>query len=134
MGFACPPRSPPRRRTRTAVAVAITGDEGIAYNGRARDRESTGRPASSSIVLNDASLSLIRIKLEANGAPGSALDLRETDFATLARGFGCAGEIARTPQELADAVDGALARERSTVIDARLAGSEYGALLKVIRG
>jgi acetolactate synthase-1/2/3 large subunit len=134
MGFALPAAIAAAAANPDAVVVAFTGDGGLAYNLAELETAQRLGVRVVVIVFNDSSLSLIRIKLEANGGPGSALDLRETDFAALARGFGCAGEIARTPQELAGAVGAAVARERSTVIDARLAGSEYGALLKLIRG
>jgi acetolactate synthase-1/2/3 large subunit len=134
MGFALPAAIAAAAANPDAVVVAFTGDGGLAYNLAELETAQRLGVRVVVIVFNDSSLSLIRIKHQANGGPGSALDLRETDFAALARGFGCAGEIARTPQELAGAVGGAVARERSTVIDARLAGSEYGALLKLIRG
>jgi acetolactate synthase-1/2/3 large subunit len=85
-------------------------------------------------VFNDSSLSMIRIKHEARGRPRAPLDLGETDFAALARGFGCAGETARTVRELSGALDRAADAGHSTLIDARVDGAEYGALLKVIRG
>jgi acetolactate synthase-1/2/3 large subunit len=134
MGSALPAAIAAAAANPDAVVVAFTGDGGLAYN--LAELETAQRLGIRVVVVvfNDSSLSLIRIKLEANGGPGSALDLRETDFAAVARGFGCAGEIARTPEELAGAVGSAVARDRSTVIDARLAGSEYGALLKLIRG
>jgi acetolactate synthase-1/2/3 large subunit len=114
--------------------VAFTGDGGLAYN--LAELETARRLGVRVVVVvfNDSSLSLIRIKQEAGGRPRAPLDLGETDFAAAARGFGCEGEIARTSRELSDAMGRALARERSTVIDARVSGREYGPLLKVIRG
>jgi acetolactate synthase-1/2/3 large subunit len=134
MGYALPAAIAAAAVNPDAVVVAFTGDGGLAYNLAELETAQRLGVRVVVVVFNDSSLSLIRIKLEADGGPGSALDLRETDFAALARGFGCAGEIARTPQELGDAIGAAVARERSTVIDARLAGGEYGALLKLIRG
>ncbi|WP_028060200.1 thiamine pyrophosphate-binding protein [Candidatus Solirubrobacter pratensis] len=134
MGFAVPAAIAAAALDRDAVVVAFTGDGGLAYN--LAELETARRLGVRVVVVvfNDSSLSLIRIKLQATGRPGTSLDLAETDFSALARGFGCEGEIARTPQELSDAMARALAREHSTVLDARLSGLEYGPLLKVIRG
>jgi acetolactate synthase-1/2/3 large subunit len=134
MGFALPAAIAAAMANPDAVVVAFTGDGGLAYN--LAELETAQRLGIRVVVIvfNDSSLSLIRIKQEAGGRPRAPLDLGETDFAAAARGFGCEGEIARTSRELSDAMGRALARERSTVIDARVSGREYGPLLKVIRG
>ena len=134
MGFAVPAAIAAGVAHPDAPAVAFTGDGGLAYN--LAELETARRLGVRVVVVvfNDSSLSMIRIKHEAAGHAGAALDLGETDFATVARGFGCAGETARTERELSDALNRALARDRSTVVDARLSGREYGSLLRVIRG
>jgi acetolactate synthase I/II/III large subunit len=134
MGFALPAAIGAALAHPEATVVAFTGDGGLAYNLAELETAQRLGVRVVVVVFNDSSLSMIRIKHEARGRSRAALDLGDTDFAALARGFGCAGETARTVGELSDALARAVAADRSTVVDAVLPGREYGELLKVIRG
>jgi acetolactate synthase-1/2/3 large subunit len=134
MGYAVPAAIATALANPTAVVVALTGDGGTAYN--LSELETAARLGAKVIVVvfNDASLSLIRIKHEANGYGREPLDFSSIDFATVARGFNVTGTTVTTATELQDALDDALARNSSSVIDVRVTGREYSATLAAIRG
>ena len=86
------------------------------------------------VVLNDASLSLIRVKQEDLGYQREGVDYAPTDFALYGRAHGVHSVRAETEEQVDAAVGEALAAQGTTVIDVRLRGSEYGAMHRVIRG
>ena len=88
MGFAVPAAVAAARH---GLAVAITGDGGMAYG--AFELETAVRLGARVlvVVIDDASLSLIRIKHEAKGHDRSSLDFGPVAFAALAAGLGVAG-------------------------------------------
>ena len=131
MGFAVPAAVAAARH---GLAVAITGDGGMAYG--AFELETAVRLGARVlvVVIDDASLSLIRIKHEANGRPRAALDFTRTRFDVVAAGFGLQGVRASTDPELRAALEAAIGHEQSTLIDVQLSGAEYGKTLRAIRG
>jgi acetolactate synthase-1/2/3 large subunit len=86
------------------------------------------------VVLNDAGLSLIRIKQEAKGYTRRPLSFGRTDFAQLATAHGVRGVTATTADDLRAAIRAALAAPGSAVIDVHTTGTEYAATLTHIRG
>ena len=85
-------------------------------------------------MLNDASLSLIRIKQEDKRYRRLAVDFSPTSLAQAGPALGVAGSCVSDADDLRAAVREALAAPGSTVVEARLAGSEYRELQRVIRG
>ena len=134
MGFAVPAAIGAALERPGSVALALTGDGGMAYH--AAELETARRAGARVIVVvfNDASLSLIRIKHEANGRSRAPLDLGDVRFDRWAAALGAHGSRAETVAELAGAVRDALARPGSTVIDVRMDGDEYAETLEVVRG
>jgi acetolactate synthase-1/2/3 large subunit len=134
MGFAVPAAIGAALARPESPVIALTGDGGMAYH--AAELETARRAGARVIVVvfNDASLSLIRIKHEANGHARAPLDLGDVRFDQWAAALGAHGARAATAHELAAAVRGALARPASTVIDVRMDGDEYAETLEVLRG
>lgn len=84
------------------------------------------------VVFNDSGLSLIEIKQGAAHGGRDAVGYRTTDFAALAETMGVAGTIARSADEVSDALTGPWDRPR--LIDARIDPSHYRHLIRVTRG
>ncbi len=128
MGFAVPAAIAAALADPDAVSVAITGDGGFAYHGFELETAARLGARVIVVVINDSSLSLIRIK------GGSALNFGTVDFRRIGEGLSAAGAVVTGESELRVAVRGALARPGSTVIDVRCDGREYGETLRAIRG
>jgi len=86
------------------------------------------------IVLNDASLSLIEIKQHARRLPPAGVALGAVKWAALAESLCVAGFEAATEPELSRALDGAAAVQGPSLIEVKVDRSVYGEMLKVIRG
>ena len=131
MGFAVPAAV---AAARDGLALAITGDGGMAYG--AFELETAVRLGARVlvVVIDDASLSLIRIKHEAKGHDRSALDFAPVVFAAVAAGFGVASWTVDDEGALRRALREALADGGPALIDARLSGAEYARTLEVVRG
>ena len=134
MGFAVPAAIAAARERPDAPAIAITGDGGMAYHGFELETAVRCGARVVVVVIDDASLSLIRIKHEAKGHPRRQLDFGPVGFAGFAAALGVAGATVETPAELRAATRAAIASPRSTVIDVRLSGDEHRATLDAIRG
>ncbi len=132
MGFAVPAAL--AAACQHGFAVALTGDGGMAYD--AFELETAARLGLKLIVvvLNDASLSLIRIKHEAKGHDRGRLDFGPVRFDALAAALGVTGVAVSEEDELRNAVRAAVERDGPTVIDVRLSGAEHARTLQVIRG
>jgi acetolactate synthase I/II/III large subunit len=131
MGFAVPAAV---AAARDGLALAITGDGGMAYG--AFELETAVRIGARVlvVVIDDASLSLIRIKHEAKGYERSSLDFGPVAFEAVAAGLGVASWVADDEPALRAAVRAALAAGGPALIDARISGSEYARTLEVVRG
>jgi len=128
MGFAVPAAIAAALADPDGVSVAITGDGGFAYHGFELETAARLGARVIVVVINDASLSLIRIK------GGSALNFGTVDFGRIGEGLGVAGAVVTGEAELRIAVRDALARPAGTVIEVRCDGREYGETLRAIRG
>jgi acetolactate synthase-1/2/3 large subunit len=131
MGFAVPAAV---AAARDGLALAITGDGGMAYG--AFELETAVRLGARVlvVVIDDASLSLIRIKHEAKGHDRSSLDFRPVSFDAVAAGLGVASWVAEDDATLRRALREALSSGGPALIDARCSGAEYGRTLEVVRG
>jgi acetolactate synthase-1/2/3 large subunit len=134
MGFAVPSAVGAALANPDAIAVAFTGDGGMAYH--ADELETATRSGAKVIVVvfNDSSLSLIRIKQEMHGPAQQPLRFGLSRFDLLAQAFGVRGVVATTETELRQALAEAVVQAGSTVIDVRTSGREYGDTIRVIRG
>jgi acetolactate synthase-1/2/3 large subunit len=77
------------------------------------------------VVLNDASLSLIKLKQSRMGMKPQATDFKSPRFDVIAGGFGARGVRVDTLEAFANALAAAVAARRFTVIDAMIDPAEY---------
>jgi len=134
MGYALPAAIGAALSHPERLAVAVSGDGGMAYH--LAELETAARVGARVVVvvINDASLSLIRIKQEAKGRDRSPLDFTRSDFASAAESFGAVGARVDDVDGLVAALRAAAQRAQSTLIDVRTTGAEAAATLKVVRG
>ncbi len=133
MGFAVPAALAAALADPAAPVIAFTGDGGFLLH--AAELETAVRLGARIlvVVLNDAGLSLIRIKQEDRRYRRTAVDFGPIDAAGLGRALGTAGVVARSAGEVSAAVGEALGAPGPTVLDVKLTGAEYGELQRVIR-
>ena len=86
------------------------------------------------VVLNDSSMSMIEVKQRRRQLPPRGMDYVPTDFAAVARGFGCTGIRVEVPGELAGALRKAFSSERPVVVDVAVDRHGYDAMLRALRG
>jgi acetolactate synthase-1/2/3 large subunit len=134
MGFALPAAIGAALVDRSRPVVALTGDGGLLMCAGELLTAAREKARVIVIVFNDASLSLIEIKQRARRLPPAGISLGEVKWTTLAEGFGIPAFVASTDEELARAIERALACDGPSLIDARIDRSTYGDVLKVIRG
>nr|WP_303648705.1 thiamine pyrophosphate-dependent enzyme [Haloarchaeobius litoreus] len=101
--------------------VAVSGDGGIGYH--ISDLETAVRDDLPVVVVvwNNQSLASSKASQLTNYGVDISTDFEpETDYAAVARGFGCAGSVVTDPAELADELADALARDRPTLLDVQV--------------
>ena len=114
--------------------VAFTGDGGFVLHGAELETARRLGARLVVVVLDDANLSLIRIKQEDRELPRAAVDFGPVAFADMARALGVRGTRAETAPELRAAVRDALAADGPTVVHVPVTGAEYRELVRRIRG
>ncbi|MDQ1466246.1 MAG: acetolactate synthase large subunit, partial [Actinomycetota bacterium] len=134
MGFAVPAAVAAALARPGEPVVVFTGDGGFLLHGSELETATRLGVKIVVVVLNDASLSLIRIKQEDKQYRRLAVDFSSTTLDAIGPALGAAGSSASGTDELRAAVREAFAAPGSTVVEARLAGSEYQELQRVIRG
>ena len=132
MGFALPAAigsafAEPGRRT-----VCFVGDGGLGMCLAELEVLARCRLPITVVVFNDSTLSLIKHKQGLEQGDESAVSYAEMDFANIARNMGIPGMTAKNQTELAAAL--AEAGQGPMLVDARIDGSSYGQILKVLRG
>jgi acetolactate synthase I/II/III large subunit len=125
MGYALPAAIGAALAAPEEVVLAFTGDGGFTINAAELETAARLRVKVIVLVLNDSSLSLIRVKQEEGRLARSNVDFLRSDFARVAEGFGATGARASSEAELRDALRAALAAMTTTVIDVAIDGSEY---------
>jgi acetolactate synthase-1/2/3 large subunit len=133
MGYALPAAIGAALTAPREAVLAFTGDGGFTIN--ATELETAGRVSARMIVLvlNDSSLSLIRVKQEKNRQERSNVDFVRSDFARLAESLGVNGASASNEAELRRALGAALGADATTVIDIQIDGSEYAETHRRVR-
>jgi len=119
---------------RARPVVAIIGDGGLLMCAGELLTAAREKLRIMTIVFSDASLSLIEIKQQARQLPPAGVALGAVRWAALAESFGVAGFVASTDDELAAAIDQAAACNGPSLIEATIDRSNYGAMLRAIRG
>jgi acetolactate synthase-1/2/3 large subunit len=134
MGFALPAAIGAAIADRGRPVVALTGDGGLLMCVGELLTAVREKLRIIVIVFSDASLSLIEIKQQARKLPAGGVALGDTNWPALAESFGAAGFRASSESELAAAIAQASAHDGPSLIEAKIDRSNYGRMLKAIRG
>lgn len=134
MGYAVPAAVGAALARPGEPVVAFTGDGGFLLHGSELETAARLGARVIVVVLNDASLSLIRIKQEDRRFRRLGVDFSTAALADVGAALGAHGVSVAGVDELRTAVRAAFARPESTVIEVRLSGGEYRALQRAIRG
>lgn len=134
MGYAVPAAVAAALARPGEPVIAFTGDGGFLLHGSELETAARLNAKVIVVVLNDASLSLIRIKQEDLRFRRLGVDYSPARLADVGRALGAEGAQVSDTDGLKSAVRDALARSGSTVIEVQLTGDEYRALQHAIRG
>lgn len=134
MGFAVPAAlgswlEEPDRHT-----IAVTGDGGMMMCLAELSTAARLNAALTVVVLNDAALSLIDIKQQRQQRPPLGVRYPRADFATAARGMGCASWSVAALDPLEFALTEAFEAEGPTLVDVSVDPSGYRDQLLALRG
>jgi acetolactate synthase-1/2/3 large subunit len=87
------------------------------------------------VVFNDSSLAMIGVKQRQRKFPAAGVDYAQaTDFAAVARGFGCRGYRVEKGGDLAPALADAMRGAGPAVVDVVLDPAPYDEQLRALRG
>ncbi|WP_135829332.1 thiamine pyrophosphate-binding protein [Halorussus halobius] len=99
--------------------IGVAGDGGFTMTMTSVETAVEQGVAPTFVVLNDTSLGMVR-QMQDGEDDIAGVEFHDTDFVTVAEGFGANGVRATTPDELADALREGKASDVPTVIDARI--------------
>lgn len=134
MGFALPAAIGSALAEPERPVTAFTGDGGLMMcTGELGTAAQYGCKLTV-VVFNDSSLTLIGAKQRRRQLPNAGVDLSPTDFAAVARGFGCLGYRVERPEELAPALASAFASSRPAVVDVVVNPHSYHSQIISLRG
>jgi acetolactate synthase-1/2/3 large subunit len=134
MGFALPAAIGAALADRARPVVALTGDAGLLMCVGELVTAVRERLRIIVIVFSDASLSLIEIKQQARQLSPAGVALGAIDWPRLAESVGMAGLAAGSEVELERAVEQAIGSGAACLIEATIDRSNYGAMLRAVRG
>jgi acetolactate synthase-1/2/3 large subunit len=81
------------------------------------------------VVLNNAGYQQVAMYMDRYVGSTYGCPIQEIDAAKIAESFGCDGYRARTPNELAHAIEQAVANRRPAVIDVKVTGENLDDLM-----
>ena len=117
-----------------APVIALTGDGGLLMCAGELLTAARERLRIIVVVFNDAALSLIEIKQQARQLRPGGVALGDVRWRAVAEGFEIPSFGASTDDELAQAMAAALRIDGPSLIEAKVDRSNYGAMLRAIRG
>lgn len=135
MGYALPAAIGLAHAEPFRPAVAITGDGGLGMC--SAELETAVRVGHRTVVflMNDAQLSLIKIKQEARGHQPRGVGYGPTDWQAIAGAYGARAHRAETPDELLQVLKEAAKQPRGVdLIEVVLAPDGYPGLMETVRG
>jgi len=132
MGFALPAAIGAALARPGEPVLALTGDGGLSMVLAELETVARLHLPITVVVFNDAALSLIEIKQQANQGGSRTVRYRPVDFAAIAVGLGLDSMVAADGNELADALAGSW--ECPRLIDARIDPADYTHLIAATRG
>jgi acetolactate synthase-1/2/3 large subunit len=134
MGFALPAAIGAALVDRDRPVVALTGDGGLLMCAAELLTAARERLRIIVIVFSDASLSLIEVKQQERRYPAAGVALGAIGWPALAGAFGVTAFCAASEAQLERAVEQAMARPGPSLIEARIDRSNYGRMLRAVRG
>jgi len=134
MGFAVPAALASWLEQPDRHTIAVTGDGGMMMCLAELSTAARLGAAMTVVVLNDAALSLIDIKQQRQQRPPLGVRYPRPDFATAARGMGCASWTVATLDPLEFALAEAFETEGPTLVDVSIDPSGYREQLIALRG
>jgi acetolactate synthase-1/2/3 large subunit len=134
MGFALPAAIGSALTEPQRPVIAFTGDGGLMMCASELATAAQNHCKLIVIVFNDSCLTLIEAKQRRRQLPNAGVNLSEVDFASVARGYGCAGFRVETSDELKPALLAALAEEGPVVVDIVVDPSPYHEQIISLRG
>lgn len=134
MGFAVPAALASWLEQPDRPTIAVTGDGGMMMCLAELSTAARLNAALTVVVLNDAALSLIDIKQQRQQRPPLGVRYPRADFATAARGMGCASWTVATLDPLEFALAEAFETEGPTLVDVSIDPSGYRDQLAALRG
>ena len=114
--------------------VAFTGDGGLMMCASELATAVQSGCKITVIVFNDSSIALIGVKQHQRKLGRAGMDYTPTDFAQVAKGFGCEGFRVTQPAELRETIARALASDRPALVDVVVDHAPYKDLVKSLRG
>lgn len=134
MGFALPAAIGAALLDRTRRVVALTGDGGLLMCLAELGTAARERLKVTTIVFNDRSLSLIRIKQERLGYPAAGMSLDGVDWQAAAAMFGVPAWRARNDDEMARSLEAAAGADGPALVEAVIDPGSYPETLRALRG
>jgi len=117
LGFALPAAIGAKLAAPDRPVVAIAGDGGVLFTATELATAVQEKLAIPLVVVNNQGYGMIKKQQVKRYGEGVAVDLDAPDFVTFAEAFGAGGERVNTPEQLADALERALAAAGPTVIE-----------------
>ncbi len=134
MGFSLPSAIGAALAEPSRTVVAFTGDGGLLMCASELRTAARERLPVKTIVFDDASLSLIRIKQEQRGYEPLGVDLRGVDWSRLGEAFGVASFRATNEVELRRCLAMAAKIPGPALISAKVDGTVYPETMRRLRG
>ena len=134
MGFALPSAIGAALLDRTRRVVALTGDGGLLMCLAELGTAARERLKVTTVVFNDRSLSLIRIKQEKLGYPAAGMSLDGVDWLAAAKTFGVPAWRAQNDDEMARALEESAATDGPALVEAVVDPGSYPETMRALRG
>jgi acetolactate synthase-1/2/3 large subunit len=134
MGFALPAAIGLAMADPTRHVVAFTGDGGLMMCTAELATAAQLGCRLTVVVFNDSAITMIGLKQRSRQLAPVGMDYSPTDFAMVARGFGCAGFRAEDPAQLDASLKEAFASAGPSLVDAVVDPAAYQSQLRSLRG
>lgn len=134
MGFALPAAIGSALTEPERPVIAFTGDGGLMMCASELATAVQNNCKLIVVVFNDSCLTLIEAKQRRRQLPNAGVNLSDVDFASVARGYGCAGYRVESLEDLKPAFIAALAEDGPAVVDVVVDPSPYHKQIISLRG